>query len=57
VVDSAEHVPGLALDLARLLAACPGLTVLATSREPLRLQGEHLWPLGPLPTAVEDSRR
>jgi transcriptional regulator with XRE-family HTH domain len=48
VLDSAEHVPAVALDVARLLAACPGLTVLATSRAPLRLQGEHRWPLGPL---------
>jgi predicted ATPase len=48
LLDSAEHVPEFAPDLARLLAACPDLTVLATSRRPLRLQGEHLWPLSPL---------
>jgi predicted ATPase len=48
VLDSAEHVAEFAPDLARLLAACPDLTVLATSRGPLRLQGEHLWPLAPL---------
>jgi predicted ATPase/tetratricopeptide (TPR) repeat protein/DNA-binding XRE family transcriptional regulator len=58
LLDSAEHVPGFAPDLARLLAACPELTVLATSRGPLRLQGEHLWPLPPLalPEAEFDGR-
>jgi hypothetical protein len=35
-----------------LLAACLGLKVLATSREPLRLRWEHLLPLPPL--AVPD---
>jgi predicted ATPase/Tfp pilus assembly protein PilF/DNA-binding XRE family transcriptional regulator len=49
LLDSAEHVPEFAPELARLLAACPELTVLATSRGPLRLQSEHLWPLSPLP--------
>ena len=32
-----------------LVAACQGLTVLATSREPLGLTAEHLLRLGPLP--------
>ena len=31
-----------------LLAACPHLKVLATSRAPLRLRTEHEFPLGPL---------
>ena len=30
------------------LARCPGMRVLATSREPLNITGEALWPVGPL---------
>src|SRR5207244_4272168 len=33
-----------------LLRACPGLRVLATSREPLGVPGEALWRVPPLPT-------
>lgn len=35
--------------VARLLHACPTLSVLATSRTPLNIGGEHLCPLSPLP--------
>ena len=34
---------------ARLLADCPGVRVLATSREPLRIGGESLYVVAPLP--------
>ncbi|NBE94331.1 AfsR/SARP family transcriptional regulator [Nonomuraea sp. KC401] len=52
VLDNCEHVIDEAAALARrLLSACPRLTVLATSREPLGITGEHLVTLGPLPTA------
>ncbi|MEV1000166.1 BTAD domain-containing putative transcriptional regulator [Nonomuraea sp. NPDC050202] len=51
VLDNCEHVVTEAATLARrLLAACPGLTIWATSREPLGITGEHLVPLAPLPT-------
>ncbi|TQS17550.1 BTAD domain-containing putative transcriptional regulator [Microbispora hainanensis] len=49
VLDNCEHVVEQAAVLAdRLLAECPGLRILATSREPLGITGERLWPVGPL---------
>ena len=54
VLDSFEHVAAAATAVAALLAGCPRLTVLATSRSPLRLRGEHLWPLTPLSTPDSD---
>ncbi|MFI9046176.1 ATP-binding protein [Streptomyces sp. NPDC053427] len=53
VLDNCEHVIGAAAELAeRLLAECPGVTVLATSREPLAVPGEVLRPVEPLPDPV-----
>jgi predicted ATPase len=50
VLDNCEHVIAEAAQLVRrLLAGCPGLRVLATSREALSLTGETLFPLGALP--------
>ncbi|MFD9535999.1 BTAD domain-containing putative transcriptional regulator [Streptomyces sp. NPDC060010] len=50
VLDNCEHVIGAAAELAdRLLAHCPGIRVLATSREPLGVPGEVLRPVEPLP--------
>ncbi|MFB7449056.1 BTAD domain-containing putative transcriptional regulator [Streptomyces sp. NPDC056194] len=50
VLDNCEHVVAEAADLAQaLLTRCPGVTVLATSREPLGVPGEEVRPLGPLP--------
>src|SRR5262245_30930800 len=49
VLDNCEHVvSGAAALVAALLPACPGLHVLATSREPLRVPGETEWPVPPL---------
>ncbi|GAA3536400.1 BTAD domain-containing putative transcriptional regulator [Amycolatopsis ultiminotia] len=46
VLDNCEHVVTAAAGLAaRLLPACPGLRVLATSREPLGITGEQLAPI------------
>jgi predicted ATPase/DNA-binding SARP family transcriptional activator len=39
-----------------LLAGCPRLHVLATSREPLNIRGETAWRVAPLPTAASNSR-
>ncbi|WP_433856038.1 AfsR/SARP family transcriptional regulator [Streptomyces kronopolitis] len=53
VLDNCEHVVAAAAELAeRLLARCPGVTVLATSREPLAVPGEVLRPVEPLPDPV-----
>ncbi|ANB06096.1 hypothetical protein SAM40697_2136 [Streptomyces ambofaciens] len=50
VLDNCEHVVEAAARLAEeLLARCPGLTILATSREPLGVPGESLRPVEPLP--------
>ncbi|MCH0564978.1 AAA family ATPase, partial [Streptomyces sp. MUM 2J] len=53
ILDNCEHVVDAAARLvAELLARCPGLTVLATSREPLGVPGEVLRPVEPLPEPV-----
>ncbi|MDX3313653.1 BTAD domain-containing putative transcriptional regulator [Streptomyces sp. ME08-AFT2] len=53
VLDNCEHVVEAAARLVEeLLARCPRVTVLATSREPLGVPGERLRPLDPLPEPV-----
>ncbi|KOX25633.1 MULTISPECIES: ATP-binding protein [unclassified Streptomyces] len=50
VLDSCEHlVAACAALVSTLLARCPRLVVLATSREPLGTRTEFPFPLGPLP--------
>ncbi|HET7367624.1 MAG TPA: adenylate/guanylate cyclase domain-containing protein [Gaiella sp.] len=55
VVDNFEQVVDAAPQLSALLSACPGLTLLVTSRELLRVQGEVEIAVPPLaePDAVE----
>src|SRR5215213_3179221 len=48
VLDNCEHVLAATAQVGDLLAACPELQVLAASRAPLRLRGEHLLPVPPL---------
>ncbi|MGH3300866.1 MAG: BTAD domain-containing putative transcriptional regulator [Streptosporangiaceae bacterium] len=49
VLDNCEHVIELAAAFAyRVLGECPRLRILATSREPLGITGEALWPVEPL---------
>ena len=49
VLDNFEHLQGAAPAVAGLLGAAPHLGVLATSRSPLRIRWEHVFPVGPLP--------
>lgn len=49
VLDNCEHVVDeVARLVERLLSSAPNLQVLATSREPLRVRGERLYPIPPL---------
>jgi predicted ATPase/DNA-binding CsgD family transcriptional regulator len=50
MLDNCEHLIEAVAELTSdLLAECPALQVLATSRAPLRLLGEHTFPVPPLP--------
>jgi predicted ATPase len=48
VLDNFEHVMEAAAPLAALLAACPRLMLLVTSREVLRVRGKHVFDVQPL---------
>jgi len=55
VLDNCEHLTTACREVAgRLLAACPRLHILATSREPLGADGESRWPLPPLTVPQTD---
>jgi predicted ATPase/DNA-binding CsgD family transcriptional regulator len=45
-LDNCEHlIEACAALAARLVQGCPGVTLIATSREPLRIDGEATWPV------------
>ncbi len=49
VLDNCEHLASAVADLAaQLLGACHAMSILATSREVLGVDGEHNWPVPPL---------
>ena len=57
ILDNMEQVTGAARDLDQLLADCPGVVILATSRTVLGLRAEREYPVPPLslpagPTAM-----
>jgi predicted ATPase len=49
VLDNFEHVVASAVALPEFLSACPGVQVLISSRQVLRVRGEREFPLAPLP--------
>jgi predicted ATPase/class 3 adenylate cyclase len=50
VLDNCEHLlEPLAQIVDDVLRRCPGVRILATSREALSVDGEHVWRLAPLP--------
>ena len=54
VVDNCEHLVGPAAHvIAQLLTACPQLTVIATSRERLKVEGEAIYRVPPLSVPTE----
>ncbi|GMV03947.1 MAG: hypothetical protein AMXMBFR53_02290 [Gemmatimonadota bacterium] len=55
VLDNCEHVVDRSASLVdHLLRACPGVRILATSREPLAVQGERSWLVPPLSLPASD---
>jgi len=55
VLDTCEHLIEAVADFAqRLLAQCPSVRVVATSREPLRVRGETVWRVPPLSVPAAD---
>ncbi|MGD0678156.1 MAG: diguanylate cyclase [Polyangiaceae bacterium] len=55
VLDNFEHIVAAAPFVSEMMTGAPGLRVLVTSREPLRISGEHVYPVPtlPLPRASE----
>jgi predicted ATPase/DNA-binding CsgD family transcriptional regulator/Tfp pilus assembly protein PilF len=56
VLDTCEHQVGDCATLVQLLLArCPWLRIVATSREPLRVRGETIWRVQPLDLPPDDA--
>src|SRR6516225_293197 len=56
ILDTCEHqVSDCATLVQLLLARCPWLRIIATSREPLRVRGETVWRVPPLDLPPEDA--
>ena len=50
ILDTCEHLIDMSAAMAdTLLEEAPGVTILATSRRPLEVPGEHVFPVEPLP--------
>jgi predicted ATPase len=56
VLDTCEHLLDACAELIQaVMAGAPGVRVLATSRQPLDMSGEHAFPVGPMPVPESDS--
>jgi predicted ATPase/DNA-binding SARP family transcriptional activator len=56
VLDNCEHLIGAAAALVdQVLGGCPAVRIVATSREPLGITGETLWPVEPLALPPADT--
>ena len=56
ILDNCEHLIDAAAALAAgIFAAAPQVHILATSREPLRVEGEHVYRLAPLAFPPDDA--
>lgn len=54
VLDNCEHlIDGCAALVDEILAACPSVHILATSREPLSVEGEHVYSVPSLPIETD----
>lgn len=49
LLDNFEHILPATFVVADLLAICPKMKIVVTSRAPLRVRGEHEWSVDPLP--------
>jgi predicted ATPase/class 3 adenylate cyclase/Tfp pilus assembly protein PilF len=57
ILDNLEHLLAAAPDISARVSSAPSLKVLVTSREPLRIAGEHEIPLAPLGLPSKDGDR
>jgi len=55
VIDNLEHLLAAASSVADVLAYCPGIKILATSRVPLHISGEHEFRVPRLPTPPDNA--
>jgi len=55
ILDNLEQVVEVAADLSELLASCPGVAMLTTSRAALGLAAEREYPVPPLPLPGSDA--
>ncbi|SFH08726.1 Predicted ATPase [Actinopolymorpha cephalotaxi] len=55
LLDNFEHLLSAAVQVGQLAAECPGLTVLVSSRSPLRVRAEHEYVVEPLGLPARDA--